>query len=102
MEHREFIFIVGYNFGTSVSLPLLSLFLFQSPSISHPLTAPSITLSHTLLIGGIVLNGKKEKGGKKEREGFGGYERDRWESLWVRDGGRLKKKETEIEREKGE
>ena len=25
--HREFIFIVGYNFGTSVSLPLLSLFL---------------------------------------------------------------------------
>ena len=71
--HREFIFIVGYNFGTSGSLPLLclylSLFLFQSPSISHPLTAPHITLSHTLLIGRIILNGKKEKGRKKEREG---------------------------------
>ena len=49
--HRELIFIVGYNFGTSVSLPLLSLSLFQSPSFSHPQTPQSITLSHTLLIG---------------------------------------------------
>ena len=49
--HREFIFVVGYNFGTSVSLPLLSLSLFQSPSFSHPKTPQSITLSHTPLIG---------------------------------------------------
>ena len=41
-----------YNFGTSVSLPLLPLYLslFQSPSFSHPPTPPSISLSHTLLI----------------------------------------------------
>ena len=46
--HREFIFIVGYNFGTYVSLPLLSLyislFLFQSPCFSHPQTPPFISL----------------------------------------------------------
>ena len=51
--------------------PSLSLSLslsFHSPSFSHPLTLPSISLSHTLLIGRIVLNGKKKKGGKGERE----------------------------------
>ena len=98
--------MVGYHFGTSVSLPLLSLSLslslFQSPSFSHPPTPQSITLSHTLLIGWIVLNGKKEKGGKKERERWGGYERERerWGSYWVREGGRLKKRERDRERER--
>ena len=56
--------------------PSLSLYLslFHSPSFSHTPTPQSITLSHTLLIGWIVLNGKKE------REKRGGYERerDRW------------------------
>ena len=41
VRHREFIFIVGYNFGTSVSLPLpslsisLSLFFSLPPSLTH-------------------------------------------------------------------
>ena len=67
VHHREFIFIVGIQFGHICFTPP-SLSLFQSPSFSHPPTPKSITLSHTLLIGWIVLNGKKEKGVKKERE----------------------------------
>ena len=51
--HRVFIFIVGIQFWhicfTTPSL-FLSLSLVQSPSFSHPLTPPSISLSHTLLI----------------------------------------------------
>ena len=35
--------------SSSLSLPLLSLSLFQSPSFSHPLTPPSLSLSHTFL-----------------------------------------------------
>ena len=53
-RHREFIFIVGYNFGTSVSLPLLSLYLSLSLSVSlllSPKNSPIyLSLSHTLLI----------------------------------------------------
>ena len=102
-HHRVFIFIVGIQFWhICFTLPSLSLFL--SPAFSRPLTPQSITLSHTLLIGWIVLNGKKEKGGKKERErdeegmrereidgGVNGWEK---EEDW--------KREREIELEKGE
>ena len=67
--HREFIFIVGYNFGTSVSLPLLSLSLFQSPSFSHPQTPQSITLSHRYPPHSLnSVKWKERKGGGKGRE----------------------------------
>ena len=39
---------------------------------------------------------------RRERDEEGMRERDRWGSLWVRDGGRMKKIEREIERDKGE
>ena len=90
---------------TPPSLSLsLSLSLFQSPSFSHPPTPQSITLSHTLLIGWIVLNGKKEKGGKKERERWGGYEREIDGGVigWEKEGDWKREREREIEREKGE
>ena len=56
--HRVFIFNVGTQFWhICFTTPYLSLSLFQSPSFSHSLTPPSISLSDTLLIGWIVLNG---------------------------------------------
>ena len=73
LDHREFIFIVGYNFGTSVSLPFslsLYLFLFFSlpPSLTHQLPNLSLSLSypsHRLN----SLKWKERKGGKEgERE----------------------------------
>ena len=64
--HREFIFIVGYNFGTSVSLPLLSLSL--SFSVSLLLSLTNSPIYHSLSYPSHRLNGKKEKGEKGERE----------------------------------
>ena len=43
---------------------------------------------------------RKKRGGKEGERGMRRYERDRWGSLWVREGGRLKKKEREIERKR--
>ena len=43
---------------------------------------------------------KRGKEGERERDEEGMRERDRWGSWWVREGGRLKKRERE--RENGE
>ena len=107
-HHREFMFIVGYNFGTSVSLPLLSISLSLSLSflVSLLLSPINSPIYHSLSYPPHRLNSLKwkERKRKKERErdeeGMG--ERNRWGSLWVREGGRLKKRDIYIYREKGE
>ena len=45
---------------------------------------------------------KKRGERRRERDEEGMRERDRWGSYWVREGGRLKKRERERDREKGE
>ena len=48
-------------------------------------------------------SGERERGregGVRERERWGEYERDRWGSEWVRERGRLLKRERERERER--
>ena len=73
--HRVFIFIVGIQFWHICFTPhSLSLSLSFSFSVSLHLSPTNCPIYHSLpyppvLIGRIVLNGKKEKGGKKEREG---------------------------------
>ena len=95
-----------YNFGTSVSPPLPSLYLslFQSPFFSHPLTPPSISLSHTLLISLSPSFPPFLSFHLRLFNLWGGYEREWYigELVGERRRETEKEREIEVEREKGE
>ena len=70
LSHCAFIVIVGINFGTSVSLPLLSLYLSLSLSDSLLLSPTNSPVYHSLSYPPHRLNSLKwkERKGEKEEE----------------------------------
>ena len=104
LVHCAFIVIVGINFGTSVSLPLLSLYLSLSLSVSLLLSPTNSPIYLSLSYPPHRLNSidsKKRGERRRERDEEGMREIDRWGSWWVIEGGRLKKREKRIQREGG-
>ena len=94
--HREFIFIVGYNFGTSVSLSLLSLYLSLSLSVSLHLSPTNCPIYQSLSYPphrSNSLKWKERKGGERRRDreidgGVIGWEKEGdWKREREREGG---------------